>query len=177
MKVIIVGLGVQGYKRRAHARSDFVASVDPKYSEADYRDLRDVPLGHYDAVLACTPDEPKAALLRYCLSNGKHVLVEKPLLVENDAQIIELQDLARKNGLVCYTAYNHRFEPSFMRMRKLIESGVPFTPVECFMAMALPAWCATANGGTKAPASFPIWVPIYWTPAVFGSVQTYATFS
>ena len=123
MKVIIVGLGVQGYKRRAHARSDFVASVDPKNSEADYRDLRDVPLGHYDAVLACIPDKPKAALLRYCLSNGKHVLVEKPLLVENDAQIIELQDLARKNGLVCYTAYNHRFEPSFMRMRKLIESG------------------------------------------------------
>ena len=43
MKVIIVGLGVQGYKRRAHARSDFVASVDPKNSEAEYRDLRDVP--------------------------------------------------------------------------------------------------------------------------------------
>jgi scyllo-inositol 2-dehydrogenase (NADP+) len=31
--------------------------------------------------------------------------------------------LARRNGVVCYTAYNHRFEPHFVRMRDLIASG------------------------------------------------------
>ena len=30
---------------------------------------------------------------------------------------------ARRNGVVCYTAYNHRFEPHFVRMRDLIASG------------------------------------------------------
>ncbi len=37
MKAIVVGLGVQGAKRRAAAGPDFVATVDPARSEADYR--------------------------------------------------------------------------------------------------------------------------------------------
>lgn len=118
----MVGLGVQGYKRRHHAGPDYVASVDPVNAEADYRDLRDVPLSDFDAVLACIPDKPKFDLLSYCLEAGKHVLVEKPLWAESDDQILELQRVARANNAVCYTAYNHRFEPHFMRMRDLIAS-------------------------------------------------------
>jgi hypothetical protein len=44
MRAIVIGLGVQGYKRRRVAGLDFVASVDPVNAEADYRDLADVPL-------------------------------------------------------------------------------------------------------------------------------------
>ena len=36
LRVIVVGLGVQGYKRRTFAGDDFVASVDPVNEEADY---------------------------------------------------------------------------------------------------------------------------------------------
>ncbi len=133
MRVIVAGLGVQGYKRRAHAGSDFVASVDPKNQEAEYRDLHDVPLDLYDTVLACVPDAPKYDLLQYCLSNSKHVLVEKPLSTINDDQICELQDIARIKGVVCYTAYNHRFEPSFIRMQDLIASGELGTLYSCRM--------------------------------------------
>ena len=49
MKVIVVGLGVQGAKRRAAAGSDYVASVDSAKREADYRSIEDVPLGAYPA--------------------------------------------------------------------------------------------------------------------------------
>ena len=63
MRVIVVGLGVQGHKRRATAGKDFVASVDPVNREADYRRIEDVPLDRYDAVLACIPDEPKIDVL------------------------------------------------------------------------------------------------------------------
>ena len=122
MRVIVVGLGVQGRKRRQFAGSDFVASVDPFVLEADYKDPQDVPLKDYDAVLACTPDEPKIDLLTYFLNNGKHVLVEKPLWSENDEDISCLEKLAREKGVICYTAYNHRFEPHFVRMRDLIAS-------------------------------------------------------
>src|SRR5215831_9371380 len=123
MRVVVAGLGVQGYKRRRIAGIDFVADVDPVNQEARYRSIADVPIADYDAVLACIPDEPKVELLTYCLENRKHVLVEKPLWATDESDIARLETLARKNGVVCYTAYNHRFEPHFVHMRDLIASG------------------------------------------------------
>ncbi|MEQ9560287.1 MAG: Gfo/Idh/MocA family oxidoreductase [Rhodospirillales bacterium] len=123
MRVIVLGLGVQGHKRRRVAGTDFVASVDPVHAEADYRDVADVPLADYDAALCCIPDGPKVAMLEYLLANGKHVLVEKPLWAPADDDILRLQDLANAKGAVCYTAYNHRFEPHYRRMGALIASG------------------------------------------------------
>ena len=40
-----------------------------------------------------------------------------------DSDIAELEELARRQNAVIYTAYNHRFEPHFVRMRDLIASG------------------------------------------------------
>jgi scyllo-inositol 2-dehydrogenase (NADP+) len=133
MRVVVAGLGVQGHKRKRIAGSDCVADVDPVNKEACYRSMADVPLANYDAVLACTPDEPKVELIRYCLANGKHVLVEKPLWAKDEREIAELEALARRNGVVCYTAYNHRFEPHFVRMRDLITSGELGTIYSCRM--------------------------------------------
>jgi scyllo-inositol 2-dehydrogenase (NADP+) len=123
MRVIVVGLGVQGHKRRQFAGGDYVASVDPVNATADYRHIQDVPLNAFDAALLCIPDEPKIELIKYLLNNGKHILVEKPLWAENEQQIAELQSIANFKNLVLYTAYNHRFEPHFIRMRDLIASG------------------------------------------------------
>ena len=123
MRVIVVGLGVQGIKRRAIAGDETVATVDPFHTEADYRSLDDVPLDAYDAALVCTPDDAKIELLTHLLNNGKHLLVEKPLLAVGNSDLEALAKLARSKGVVCYTAYNHRFEPHFQRMKQTIESG------------------------------------------------------
>lgn len=123
MRTVVIGLGVQGEKRRRIAGDDYVASVDPQKPDVDYRGIADVPLADYDAALCCIPDEPKVEILDYLLSNGKHVLVEKPLWAADDAAIEGLQASARAKGVVCYTAYNHRFEPHFVRMADLIGSG------------------------------------------------------
>src|SRR5215510_10387365 len=123
MRVIVVGLGVQGHKRRKFAGLDFVAAVDPVKTEAQYRSVQEVPLGSYDAALACIPDESKIEVLSYLVRNGKHVLVEKPLWAAEDRAIEGLEALARANNVVCYTAYNHRFEPHYVRMRDLVRSG------------------------------------------------------
>jgi predicted dehydrogenase len=123
VKAIVVGLGVQGAKRRASAGVDYVASVDPARPEAEFRNVQDVPLSSYDAALVCTPDEPKAELLEYLLTRGKHVLVEKPLWAARDKDIARLESIARDKGAVCYTAYNHRFEPHYIRMREAVASG------------------------------------------------------
>lgn len=123
MKCIVVGLGVQGHKRRAVAAEECIGTVDPFNPSATYRRIEEVPLADYDAALVCVPDEPKVALLTYLLGHGKHVLVEKPLWAEDDGAILRLEALARGRGAVCHTAYNHRFEPHYVRMRDLVASG------------------------------------------------------
>ena len=121
--VVIVGYGVQGKKRLRVAGSDAVGVVDPVYPQADFRDIRDVPLERYDAAVLCVPDEPKVEILRHLLANGKHALVEKPLHAAAENELRELEKLARGTGALCYTAYNHRFEPHYVRMRDLSRSG------------------------------------------------------
>jgi predicted dehydrogenase len=124
MRFLIVGYGVQGRKRLRIAGAEGAGVVDPAAAEADFRDIRAVPLESYDGALVCTPDEPKFALLSYLLGNGKHVLVEKPLHAGREEDLAELEGIARANGAVCYTAYNHRFESHYVRMRDLVQSGV-----------------------------------------------------
>jgi scyllo-inositol 2-dehydrogenase (NADP+) len=123
MRVVVVGLGVQGRKRTTIAGPEVVATVDPALPDAGYRHIEDVPLNSFDAALLCVPDAPKVELLTYLLGNGKHALVEKPLLSEHDGDLSTLAALSAQTGAVCYTAYNHRFEPHFVRMRDLMQSG------------------------------------------------------
>ena len=123
IRTIIAGCGVQGTKREKICGDDFVAFVDPNKDEAEFNDITDVPLDRYDAVLGCIPDKPKSEFAQYCLSHGKHLLLEKPFWVPNEHDFAALQEIARANKAVCYTAYNHRFEPHFVKMRNLIKSG------------------------------------------------------
>jgi predicted dehydrogenase len=123
LRVVVVGLGVQGRKRRLVAGPDVVATVDPVHPDATCRALDDVPFDTFDAALVCTPEAPKLPLLAHLLGHGKHVLVEKPLLADDPAALTALARLAGSRGLACYTAYNHRFEPHFVRMRDVIASG------------------------------------------------------
>jgi predicted dehydrogenase len=91
--------------------------------EAQHKRLEDVPLASYDAALLCIPDEPKIDLLTYLASNRKHALVEKPLFASDSAQLAKLKKLAEDSRVACYTAYNHRFEPHFVHMKELLDSG------------------------------------------------------
>jgi predicted dehydrogenase len=133
MRVIVVGYGVQGKKRLQVAGAEGIGVVDPIAKEANWRDIREAPLDTYDGALVCTPDEPKLQLLNYLLGHGKHVLVEKPLHAESEHNLCELETVARRTGAVCYTAYNHRFEPHYMRMRELVQSGMLGTIYRCRM--------------------------------------------
>src|SRR5438874_1730534 len=120
---MVVGLGLQGRKRLAVAGSEAVATVDPVAPGADHKAIEDVPLEAYDAALVCTPDEPKERLLAYLLEHGKHVLVEKPLLARSSETLRHLALIAERTGTVCYTAYNHRFEPHLASVKQLLDDG------------------------------------------------------
>ncbi len=123
MRTIVVGLGIQGNKRRYIAGSDIVATVDSVSDAADFRDISEVPADNFDAALVCTPDAPKIDILSHLLGQGKHVLVEKPLLTDDVLRIESLAAISAKTNAICYTAYNHRFEPHFVRMKSLLDSG------------------------------------------------------
>ena len=123
MRVAVVGLGVQGRKRLEVAGAEAVATVDPIHPQANYKRLEDVPGDSYDAALVCTPDAVKIELLTHLVSHRKHLLVEKPLFAEQGGTLATLKALAEKNRVTCYTAYNHRFEPHFVRMKALLDSG------------------------------------------------------
>lgn len=122
MRVVIAGFGVQGRKRKSVAGTGVVAVVDPVVPGADRKHIKEVPLASYDAACVCVPDPEKLPLLRHLLSNGKHVLVEKPLLGTPD-EIQELKKLAHAGQAACYTAYNHRFEPHIARLKTVLDAG------------------------------------------------------
>ena len=122
MRVLIVGLGVQGRKRSKLLGSKFVASVDPKSTDATYENISSAPLEDFDAAFLCVPDDQKMELIDYCVRNNKHVLVEKPLTGHNFSQLQELEARAQKANVLVYTAYNHRFEPHFKGIKDIIDS-------------------------------------------------------
>jgi scyllo-inositol 2-dehydrogenase (NADP+) len=122
MKVIIVGLGIQGRKRMKLLGKRVVFSVDPKTGDADYREIYEVPLNAYDAAFLCVPDNEKTNLIEFCIRNKKHVLVEKPLLMNDSNELINIQNRASDAGVVIYTAYNHRFEPHIKTIQKILGS-------------------------------------------------------
>ena len=120
MRVIIVGMGVQGAKRKKILGKDFIYSVD-KFAKSDFKNLRDVPFDKYDSVFICVPDNQKFNIARFCLMNKKNILIEKPLMLKNKTEYSILKKLAKKNNCVIYTAYNHRFEPGLVKIKELIK--------------------------------------------------------
>jgi len=123
MRVVVVGLGIQGRKRAHVAGHDVVATVDPVVADATARDLWKIPVDSYDAALLCVPDGVKSELLHFLIGQQKHALVEKPLYAATVAELVSLQQSARAEGVLLYTAYNHRFEPHIARARQLLAEG------------------------------------------------------
>jgi len=123
MRVVVVGLGVQGRKRVRVAGHDVVATIDPVVVDATTIDLVKMPVDSYDAALLCVPDGVKLELLHYLVSQQKHALVEKPLSVSSAAELESLQQSAQAASVVLYTAYNHRFEPHIARVKHLLAEG------------------------------------------------------
>jgi len=121
MKVVIVGMGVQGNKRKKILGKNFLYSVD-KYKKANFKSISDVPLNKFDSVFVCVPDSEKLKIVNYCIDNNKHVLIEKPFIVKSNRTFINLEKKARKKKTICYTAYNHRFEPIIKKLKDLILS-------------------------------------------------------
>ncbi len=75
-----------------------------------------------DGVVIATPAETHFGLAREALLAGKHVYVEKPLVLdENEGRI--LIDIAAKRNLVLMVGHLLQYHPVFIRLKELAQSG------------------------------------------------------
>ncbi|MDP6795029.1 MAG: Gfo/Idh/MocA family oxidoreductase [Verrucomicrobiota bacterium] len=89
-------------------------------STQDYNEL--VRRDDIHAVIIATPNATHAPMAIAAASNGKHVLCEKPLGLDQ-AETLDMLRCARENGVRHMTAFTYRFVPAMRYMKYLVESG------------------------------------------------------
>ena len=122
MKILIVGFGVQGQKRKAILKNHKVITVDNFNKLADYKNIKEIPNKSYEVVFLCVPDDQKFKLMKYFIDKKKHILIEKPLWFKNINDFYIIQKQAIKKKVLCYIAYNHQFEPHFVNIKQILKS-------------------------------------------------------
>jgi UDP-2-acetamido-3-amino-2,3-dideoxy-glucuronate N-acetyltransferase len=73
-------------------------------------------------VVIATPAETHFNIARESLLAGKHVYVEKPLVLREE-EGLELIELAQKNGRVLMVGHLLQYHPVFIRLKELAHSG------------------------------------------------------
>jgi predicted dehydrogenase len=75
-----------------------------------------------DAVVIATSHDALADCARMAAEAGKHVLVEKPG-ARNATELGPVLDAVRTRGVIGKVGFNHRFHPSFLRARQMVDEG------------------------------------------------------
>lgn len=135
VRYIVVGLGNLGARRREILGEGCVATVDPLNQAADFASVGDCPSDTFDAAVLSVPNEAKRALVRELMAGGKHVLVDKPLLM-SPGEIDDVERVGRDTGAVCHTSYNHRHEPSVSLLANRLRDGAIGAIYHCRMVYA-----------------------------------------
>ncbi len=120
LRGILIGLGVQGRKRLRLSPELFRWTVDPVSSDADFKDISEVPTDTFDFGFCCVPDDQKERIVSFLVEHGKHVLVEKPFPVPGTTLSKRLAELTTSQQPYIYVAYNHRFEPHICLMKDVV---------------------------------------------------------
>jgi predicted dehydrogenase len=76
-----------------------------------------------DAVCVATPDDRHFDAARAALAAGKHVLIEKPSVLDL-AQLDELVRLAEANSVLAKVVYHKLADPDHKKLRTLVADGV-----------------------------------------------------
>lgn len=78
--------------------------------------------GEFDAAVIVLPHNLLAETSKKVLALGRHVLVEKPA-ARTQVELAEVAQIAREKNLALMVAFNHRFHPSSLEAKKLIDAG------------------------------------------------------
>lgn len=111
-------------------------SIDEEKRYADFRQL--IQDADVEAVVAVTPNNVHADIIRACLEAGKPFLGEKPFTrtFEEAAQLLELYE---KQPVPVMIGFSYRYTPAFRYARELIQAGKIGT-VRSFSLQYLQSW-------------------------------------
>ena len=98
---------------RAQAMAD---AVGCDFTCTDFRDITD----KVDAVLLAVPHEEHYPMGIYFMQHGKHVMMEKPMAVD-EQECLDLIHESQKNNVKFMVAYIMRFHPQCMELKKIID--------------------------------------------------------
>lgn len=107
------------FGRNEEKLKKFSNENDLKYFSTNYDDF----LNEVDAVYIATPHLTHYEYAKKALKAKKHVLCEKPLVLEKN-QVKELFEIARENNVILYEALKTAYAPGFIRLVALAKSGV-----------------------------------------------------
>tara|TARA_B100000963_G_scaffold360988_1_gene394223 strand:+ start:713 stop:1624 length:912 start_codon:yes stop_codon:yes gene_type:complete len=122
MNVAIIGYGTQGKKRYKELinRKINIYIIDPYFHHTNYKKLSDLNK-NIEYAFVCTPDNKKYQIIKYLINKNIKILVEKPLYFETFSKYKNILKLLNKyNFSKLYVAYNHRFEPNIIRLKKYL---------------------------------------------------------
>ncbi|MBS4193495.1 oxidoreductase [Bacillus sp. FJAT-49870] len=83
-----------------------------------------------DVIVITTPSTNHVEFVRDALSNGKHVVVEKPFTATTE-EADELIELAKERNRVLSVFHNRRWDGDFMTIREIIKNGLIGKVKEC----------------------------------------------
>lgn len=137
IKIGIIGCGViapthiQSYQRLPEVEVVALCDLIPEKAEAlaekfsipgiftDFRKLLQEP--SIDAVSICTDHESHTAIAIAALQAGKHVLCEKSLASNKENLAMMVEEAAKHPDLVASGVFQHRFDPSYLYLKELLE--------------------------------------------------------
>ena len=122
MKSLIIGYGVQGKKREKYLKKNSYFIYDKFSSKSDFFKFDEIPLDKISHAYVCLPEKEKFSHITKLLKKKINTLVEKPLIL-NSREEIKINKLLKKKNVTLYTAYNHRFEPHFIKTKKILDRG------------------------------------------------------
>ncbi len=134
MKVAIIGCGLIGRKRATYLPKSMelstVCDVNAKTGKELAKDLNcnfEKEWQHItndpdiQAVFIATTNDQLTPIGEACILKGKHVLIEKPG-ARNPEEFQKLIDAHAKNPVVVRFGFNHRYHPSFLKAKEVVES-------------------------------------------------------
>ncbi len=138
LDVAVIGVGNMG---RAHARiyyqlnnvnlvaiSDLNETIGrevaDKFSTKFYKDYREMlSKEKIDAISIVVPTKYHKQVSLFCIKEGKHILVEKPI-AENIEDAQEIINTAEKKEIKLAVGHIERFNPAVIELKKQIDKGV-----------------------------------------------------
>lgn len=84
--------------------------------------LDQLPSKNIDLVVITTPNELHFEQARFCLEQGMHVVLEKPMVVSSE-QAHMLIDIVERTGKQVFVFQNRRWDGDFLTVRSIIENN------------------------------------------------------